>query len=160
MDDLQVSVIQGLRSPARAADLSTERCSGSGAKDPMLAMQSFNFRAALTGLIVKPMHVDVVHVQGLSINIPPREMRQQSRQRSQHSGKSKIEVGEIVCDDSQLAIGTAKPGKDARNFELKHIVIHEVGPNDPWRYDATLRDFLQLADGVIGTKTKLHIPAG
>ena len=54
-----------------------------------------------------------------------------------HDGKIKILVDEIVCDKSRLIIGTAKPDKDPKDFELKHIELHDVGPSAPWRYEAT-----------------------
>src|SRR4029078_2723623 len=52
--------------------------------------------------------------------------------------KIKIRVDQIVCDDSQLIIGTDKPDKDPRVFQLKHIVLRDLGPNTAWPFDAVL----------------------
>src|SRR5438046_2558616 len=85
------------------------------------------------------MHVRAVQVNGLQINVPSREMRQQApEQPKKHHGKVKIAVDEITVDNSRIVIGTAKPDKDPKVFELKHIALHYVGPNTPWQYDATL----------------------
>ncbi len=64
--------------------------------------------------------------------------RQASEKPRKHGGKIKILVDEIICDNSRLIIGTAKPDKDPKDFELKHIELHNVGPSAPWRYDAAL----------------------
>ena len=73
------------------------------------------------------------------MNIPPREMLQQSSERNKkHKGKIKIVVDEILCDHSRLIVGTSKPDKNPKDFELKHIELHDVGPNAPWNYDAIL----------------------
>ena len=47
------------------------------------------------------MHVGTVHVSGMAINIPPREMRQQGQGPKRKLGKIKIVVDEIVVDDSE-----------------------------------------------------------
>ena len=110
-----------------------------GARQPLIAVEHFSFHAGLIGLFIKPMHIELVHINGLQINIPPREMRQQASEKPrQHLGKIKILVDEIICDNSRLIIGTAKPNKDPKDFELEHIELHDVGPNAPWRYDARL----------------------
>ena len=46
----------------------------------------------------------------------------------------------------KLVIGTEKPNKDPKDFELKQIVMHDVGPNSPWRYDATLVNAIPKGD--------------
>ena len=43
-------------------------------------------------------------------------------------------------------IGTLKPNKDPKDFELQHIVMDNVGPNEPWRYDATLINAIPKGD--------------
>jgi hypothetical protein len=73
-------------------------------------------------------------------------MRQQGPVVSRHLGKLKILVDQIVFDDSHLVIDTAKPGKDPMYFELSRIVMHNVGPDAPWRYDATLVNAIPKGD--------------
>ena len=110
-----------------------------GANRPLIAIGHFTFHSGLLGLFREPMHVSLVKVTGLQIDIPPREMRQQASEKSgKHGGSIKIAVDKIVCDNSRLIIGTAKPDKQPKHFELKHIELHDVGPNAPWQYDATL----------------------
>jgi hypothetical protein len=140
LDTLEVSVLHGLQVSGGGLRIyPPDDVIAAGATHPLIAVKRFDFRAGVMGLFLKPMHVDSVHVSGLSIHIPPKEYRQQAGERRQkHGGKIKITVGEILCDDSQLVIGTAKPGKDPKQFELQHIVMHDVGGNAAWPYDATL----------------------
>jgi hypothetical protein len=117
LDDLQVSIIRGLQvSGSGLRIFPPDDVVAAGAKNPLIAVQAFNFHAGLIGLFLKPMHVGVVRVQGLAITIPPRQMRQQGAQGSRHVGKIKILVDEIVCNDSRLVIGTANPDKDPKTF--------------------------------------------
>jgi hypothetical protein len=139
LDDLQVSLIKGLAVSGKGLRIyNPDDVVAAGAKDPLFVVRQFEFHARLLGLFLKPTHVGTVYVQGLEINIPPKSMRQQNAAKSRHQGKIKIVVDELVCDDSRLVIGTDKPNKDPKLFELSHIVMHNVGPNEPWRYDATL----------------------
>jgi hypothetical protein len=147
LDDLQVSVIKGLAVTGKGLRIyAPDDVVAAGAKDPLFAVQQFEFHARLMGLFLKPTHVGAVRVQGLVISIPPRSMRQQDTQRSRHGGKIKILVDEIVCDDSRLVIGTDKPNRDPKIFELGHIVMHDVGPNAPWPYDASLINAVPKGD--------------
>jgi hypothetical protein len=84
-------------------------------------------------------------VQGLAISIPPKSVRQKARD-TRHRGKIKILVDDLVVDDSRLVIGTDKPDKDPKLFELKHIVLHDVGSKSASPYDATLTNAVPTGD--------------
>jgi hypothetical protein len=111
-----------------------------GADQPLITLDHFAFHASLMGLFLKPMHVRAVEVDGLEINIPPAGMRSQAWPDTGKKGHDKIEVlvDEIVCDNSRLVIGNSKPDKEPKTFALRHIELHNVGPKEPWRYQATL----------------------
>jgi hypothetical protein len=114
---------------------------------PIIAIKHFSFHSGLAGLFAKPMHVAVVRVVGLQINIPPGEARKTSAEPSEHDkGQIRIVVDEISCDNSQLIIETSNPGKDPKRFELRRIDLHDVGPNAPWKYDATLTNAIPRGD--------------
>lgn len=139
LDTLDVSLLHGLQVTGGGLRIyPPDDVIAAGAAEPLIAVRHFDFRAGIAGLFIKPMHVSSVHVSGLDIHIPPKEYLQQASRPKKHGGKIKIVVGEILCDDSELIIGTAKPGKDPKDFALKHIVLHDVGGNAAWPYDATL----------------------
>jgi hypothetical protein len=147
LDKLDVSLLHGLQVSGEGLRIyPPDDVIAAGARDPLIAVQHFDFRAGVAGLFIKPMHVDSVHVTGLAIHIPPREYRQQAGRQKKRRGKIKIIVSEILCDDSQLIIGTAKPGKDPKVFDLKHIIMHDFGSNDSWPYDATLTNAIPSGD--------------
>jgi hypothetical protein len=146
LDDLQVSLVKGLAVSGNGLRIfAPDDVVAAGAKAPIIAVQRFEFHASLIGFFLKPTHVGAVHVQGLVINIPPKSMRQNGKA-SQHRGKIKILVDELVCDDSRLVIGTDKPDRDPKVFVLQHIVLKNVGPNAPSRYDATLINAIPKGD--------------
>lgn len=140
LDTLNVSVLRGLEVSGDGLRIyPPNSVVAAGAKQPLIAIEHFSFHSGLIGLFVKPTHVRTAQVTGLQINIPPREMRQHAPEQSQkRRGKIKIAVDAIICDNSRLIIGTSNPNKDPKDFELKHIELHDFGPNAPWKYDATL----------------------
>ncbi len=147
LDQLDVSVLQGLEVSGDGLRIfPPDDVVAAGATKPLISLAHFSFHAAWTGLFIKPMHVGTVNVSGLAISIPPREMRQQAKGPKRKLGKIKIVVDEIVCDASKLVIGTAKPNKDPKVFELERIVMHNVGGQNPWRYDAALVNAVPRGD--------------
>jgi hypothetical protein len=147
MDGFQVSVVKGFEVSGEGLRIyPPDDVVEAGAKDPLISLGHFSFHVNVAGLFAKPMHVRTVSVRGMTISIPPREMRQQAAKSNRHIGKIKIVVDEIDCEDSKLIIGTAKPDKDPKEFNLQHIVMHNIGPDDPWHYDATLVNAIPKGD--------------
>ncbi len=140
LDGVHVSLLSGLAvSGDRLRLYPPEEVVAAGASEPLIALAHFSFHAGLLGLFVEPTHVRLVQIDGLEIHIPPREMWRQAPEKTRKShGKIKILVDQIVCEHSQLVIGTSKPDKDPKIFELKHIELHAVGPSAPWQYQAVL----------------------
>jgi hypothetical protein len=146
LDGFAVSVLKGLEVSGEGLRIyPPDDVVAAGARQPLFALKHFSFHAGLRGLFVKPMHVGSVHVSGMTICIPPREMRAQAPKRKRQ-GKIKILVDEIVFDDSQLILQTAKPNKDPKEFAMSSIVMRNVGPNAPWLYDATLVNAIPKGD--------------
>ena len=147
LDTLTVTVLHGLDVTGGGLRIfAPDDVVAAGAKAPLIAIDQFSFHAGYLGLLFKPMHVGSVHVRGLAVNVPPREIRHSASSNPPRRGKTKIEVDEILCDDSRLVIGTLKPDKDPKLFELRHIVLHDVGPNAPWPYDAVLTNAVPRGD--------------
>jgi hypothetical protein len=147
LDGFDVSLVKGLEvSGSGLRIFPQDEVVAAGATEPLIALGRFSFHANLAGLFVKPMHVGTVHVTGMAIHIPPKEMRAQAPKGQRHLGKIKIVVDEIVFDDSKLVIGTLKPDKEPLDFEMSRIVMRNVGPNAPWDYDATLVNAIPKGD--------------
>lgn len=147
MDGFDVSVVKGLEVSGSGLRIFPEdEVIAAGATQPLISLKNFSFHADWAGLLKKPMHVGTVHVTGMEIQIPPKEMRAQAPKGQRNLGKIRIVVDEIVCDDSRLVIGTLKPGKDPQDYELSHIVLLDVGPDKPWDYNATLVNAIPKGD--------------
>ncbi|MFL6415888.1 MAG: hypothetical protein ACJ74Y_09490 [Bryobacteraceae bacterium] len=139
LEQFNVSVLRGLEiSGDQLRIFPPDAVVAAGAKEPLIAIDHFSFHSGILGLIFKPTHVRAVYVRGLHISIPPREVRQKNAGNESRKGKIKILVNKIVCEDSRLTIETIRPDKDPKEFTLKHIELHDVGPNAPWSYEAIL----------------------
>lgn len=139
LDSVQVSIIRGLAVTGTGLRIFTpgNRYVDNDTK-PLIAIKQFQFRASLSGLFFKPTHLRQVNVRGLAINVPPASLRANAAASKRHNDKIKIRVDEIVCDDSELLIYSDKPNKDPRIFQLKHIVLQDLGPHAAWPFDAVL----------------------
>jgi hypothetical protein len=147
LDDLNVSVLRGLEASGSGLRIfPPDRMMMAGANQPLIAIDHFSFHTGVLGLFAKPMHLRRVYVTGLQINIPPKEVRQQEPKPTGRPGKITMVVDEIVFENSRLIIGTSKPDKDPKDFELKRIDLREVGPNAPWQYTATLTNAIPRGD--------------
>lgn len=152
LDELQVSIFRGFTHGLEVSGhglriFPPADVVAAGATHPLISVGEFDFHAGLMGLFVTPMHVEQVHVRGLIVTIPPRETRvpqvqgasaKGNARKTQKPKKMKIEVSEFVCDDSQLVLDTNKPNKDPKRFMLQQIVLHDVGPERPLTFDATI----------------------
>ncbi|MBV9442583.1 MAG: hypothetical protein JO217_07790, partial [Acidobacteriaceae bacterium] len=140
LDTLSASIVQGLQVSGQGLRIfPPDDVVAAGSSHALIAIDRFQFHSGILGLFFKPMHVRRVEVTSLQINIPPRELRRQSpEKKSRYRGKIKMVVDDIVCDNSKLIIEASNPNKDPKNFELKHIELHNVGKNAPWKYDAVL----------------------
>ena len=147
LDQLDVSIIKGLAVSGKGLRIfAPDDVVAAGFKTPVIAIQEFDFHAGLLGLFLKPTHVRAVHLQGLAISIPPKSMRDQNTHPSRHKGKIKFVVDQFICDGSKFVIVNNNPDKDPKLFDLKHIVMRDVGPNAPLHYDATLTNAIPTGD--------------
>jgi hypothetical protein len=104
---------------------------------PLLEISEFRFRAPLRDLFLEPMRIHTVYVRGLSLNIPPKENRQEIRS-MRRGGKMSIAVTEFACQDTRLVINTLRPGKPPLEFDISDLKMKDIGPDLPFRFDATL----------------------
>lgn len=154
LGDFHVSVLKGFQAEGTDLRLYPRRFLTS---TPLISIAKFSFRVSWASLLHTPMHVSLVEVEGLAINIPPKEERLQialhtplsasttdeTRAANVAAGGSnhpaiKIVVDEVVILNTRLLIGTSKPGKLPLDFEISRIVLHKLGPGRPLKFDATL----------------------
>jgi hypothetical protein len=109
---------------------------------PLLEIQEFRFQTALRNLFRVPMRVETVYVRGMTMNVPPKQDRQQMTDMRKRSGllseKLSIVVDHFVCQDTKLIVNTTKPGKAPLEFDIGDLKMKDIGPGQPLHFDATL----------------------
>ena len=147
LDQFEVTVFRGFEVEGTGLRLYPRRFLTG---QPLIAITKFRFRTSWLSLLRAPMHVGQVWVDGMAIQIPPKEQRpaiQANHPQSAAPTKSKsdpanrgikIVVDQVLIQDVRLLIGASKPGKLPLDFEISRIVLHNVGPGRPMQFSATL----------------------
>jgi hypothetical protein len=92
---------------------------------PLIAIEKFSAEGNWSGLMGKPWHLSKVHLQGLSIHIPPREKRE-SKKRSR--GRDiPILVDELLSDNAELQLIPGNPEKLPHIFLIHKLKMNSVG---------------------------------
>ena len=105
---------------------------------PLFDIERFEFHTSLRSLFREPMHVDTTFVSGLTLNIPPKNDRQQIKVLGPHGQKLSIVVDHFVIKEAKLLINTDRPGKKPLEFAIDQLRLTDIGPAKPFRFDATL----------------------
>lgn len=84
------------------------------------------------------MHVDTVYVDGLDLNIPPKGSRQEITSMREKGSRVTIFFDQINCKNARLVINTLNPAKPPFEFTIKNLQLKNVGPGQPFQFDATL----------------------
>jgi hypothetical protein len=113
---------------------------------PLIAVSEFRFQTGILELLRSPMHVDTVYVKGLQLNLPPREQRQQTKRMHAWGHKIRIYVHQLVCEEAQLVINTARPDKLPLEFDIHHLNMKGIGPGQPLQFEANLINPKPLGD--------------
>lgn len=104
---------------------------------PLIGIANFSFTIGWWNLLHTPTHVDTVHLQGLTLNLPPKNERQQMARMRKH-GKAKIYVDHFACDHAELVINTAAPGKFPLVFDIQNLVMDNDDPDKGVKFEADL----------------------
>ena len=108
-------------------------------EQPMLSVDSFDFHTTVRQLLEPTLRVDLVHVRGMRLNIPPKSQRAPLLRPKKHKARDAgVVVDKIVCSDMTLAIQTDKPGKLPLVFVIHDLTLKDIGPNRPFLFDAQL----------------------
>jgi hypothetical protein len=148
LDQFHVAVLRGFEASGGGLRLYPN---GISITEPVFALNTFSFHTGWLELLRSPTHVAQVEVSGLRIHLPPKEQRKQmqgddgaGRKREQQG--IRIVVDEIVSKDAQLVIGTDKPGKVPKQFDIRDLRLHSVGKGQAMRFDAVLTNPKPIGD--------------
>jgi hypothetical protein len=139
LGSLHVSVMNGLQVSGGGLQIygATDPNPFDPGVQPLLEISEFRFQAPLRDLFLEPMRIHTVYVSGLTLNIPPKERRQEMHS-MRHRGKMSIAVDEFVCQDTRVVINTLRSGKLPLEFDIGDLKMKDIGPDLPFRFVATL----------------------
>ena len=129
------------------ADLFTLHISGAGLvlrhhgrRDvpPLISIRRFSAEATLMELLRSPLHVRKVKIEGLSIQVPPRQHDTTPGQGPAKRTDIPLVVDELDSNDAELVIIPGKPGKSPHVFEIHRLVMHGLGRGQAASYNAVL----------------------
>lgn len=126
---------------------------------PLIQIEEFQFHAPLKYDSGKPIRISTVQLKGLVIDIPPRRQfergfpsdvganRTRATQPKDASSRPPrpaqprlitFIVESLDCKNSLLTLETDKPGKLPMVFDIAHLKLTGVQPNEPITYEAEL----------------------
>lgn len=113
---------------------------------PLISIRQFQFGTSIHDLFRSPIHVDTVFLDGLEMNIPPKESRQDMNRLRSNKSRVTIIVDKFVCKNAKLIINTLKPGKLPLEFAIHDLTMKDLGPEQAMQFDATLVNPKPLGD--------------
>ncbi|MCL2660000.1 MAG: AsmA-like C-terminal region-containing protein [Acidobacteriaceae bacterium] len=143
ISSIQVSVVKGLLITGRGIKIFGKDADPSQAGvEPLLSIDSLRFHTTFHSLFHSPLRVESIHLEGVVLNVPPKEQRASRVPSADHSpaksGRIATTIGQIVLDDTKLIIHTLKPGKLPLVFAISRVVLSPSGSNRQMRFEATL----------------------
>src|SRR5258708_5071954 len=118
-----------------------------GSKDPnayqpgiqsLIQIREFRFQTTLRSLYRSPMHIDTVYVNGMVLNVPPAQNRQEMTRMGSRVGRLTIFVDKFICEDTRLVINSINPAKPPLEFAISNLKMKDIGRGLPFQFDATL----------------------
>jgi hypothetical protein len=135
LERFQVSLVRGLGVSGSGLRLFPNRLNSS---EPLFAVKQFSFHTTWRQLFQTPMFIDRVRVSGLDIHLPPKEERADMPHLQSNGGHVKISIGELLCDNTTLVLGTSKPGKVPLEFDIGQLQLTSIGAGQPMKFHAVL----------------------
>lgn len=90
---------------------------------PLIAVKRFTLRASVWGLLRGSRRVRYLHLEGLQINVPPREVTSGADVNFRRKIRV-VRLDEIVSEDAVIRTLTAKPGKAPLEFDIRRLRLH------------------------------------
>lgn len=121
---LEVSVTHGL---SVRGDGLVLRYHGRTDVPPLLEIPAFSASMSWRGLFGRPFHIRNVHLKGLTIHIPPKQLRIKDPNPGKKTRDIPVLVDELVSDDAELVLIPYDPNRNAHVFDIHELVMHSVG---------------------------------
>ncbi|MGA7375326.1 MAG: AsmA-like C-terminal region-containing protein [Candidatus Sulfotelmatobacter sp.] len=141
LKSLGVSVVKGLEVYGGGLEVygATDPNPYEAGVQPLISIRKFHFHTGIRNLFRPVVHIDTVYVNGMELNIPPKESRRAftSKMKSQ-TRKMSVIVDKFVCQDTDLLINNSNPEKAPLEFAISDLKMKDIGAGLPMHFDATL----------------------
>lgn len=109
---------------------------------PLIAIKLVTMRTSIWGLLRNTRRISFVQLEGLQINIPPRQESNGGGQGAKNAMKKfhAVKFGEIISDGATLKILTTMPGKNPLEFGIQQLQLSSTGKDDALAFHATLKN--------------------
>jgi hypothetical protein len=140
LDGFHVSLLKGLQVSGAGLRIfgDTDPNNHEPGVQPIIEVTKFHFGLRVRDFLRSPMRVDTVYVDGLRLNLPPREHRAEVQRMGARTGKIKLIVDTFVFSDAQLVINTLRAGKLPIEFDIASLKMTRTGEDTPLRFEAEL----------------------
>lgn len=106
---------------------------------PLIAVKRFTMRTPILDLFRSKRRIQSLQLEGLQINVPPREETGNSGAFRKFSGKfHAVRFDQIVSVNAVLKILTRKPGKNPLEFDIQQLRLNSTGASDALEFQAVL----------------------
>jgi hypothetical protein len=119
----------------------TMRLSGRGDLPPLFSMRKFRFEMDLQALTEDRKTVDAVSIEGLEINIPPKQHRVTAEDRSvtvAAQSRPNVLIKDVRITDALLVLLPRDKTRKPLQFQIASLRLTSVGAGEPMNYDAAL----------------------
>ncbi len=110
---------------------------------PMIRIQQFTFHLGFMGIFEVPRHIHGLHIDNMTITIPPRGQPHGDQPPPTPQTKIKkplpqIVIDQVVCDETVLLILPRKTGKEPLDFDIHDLILKSVGSGKPFSFRGNL----------------------
>jgi len=140
LDGFHVSTAHGIQVHGENLKIYPESNSNpqQSATQPLITITEFQFQTSVLNLLRSPMRVSTVYVNGLELNLPPKERRATTIATQLRRTKIEMYVDQLICEDARIIINSSKPDKPPLEFELTSLTMKDIGPGQPLNFDTKL----------------------
>jgi hypothetical protein len=135
LKNFQVSLFPHVRATGEELVL---RHKGRNDVPPLITVKRFSAEAGIWGLFSMPKQIRMVRLEGLQVHVPPREHREERRDRKQTNTFPAFVIEEIDADGTFLQILPKEESKLPLEFDISKLTLHSAGKDVAMSFRATL----------------------
>ena len=106
---------------------------------PMFAMKSFHFEVDLGRVFDKVKYIDLVHLDGMEIHVPPKGDRPSLKDPEPGGGPPPdVVIADVLIHDARLVLLPRQKDRKPLEFRLHDVHLESAGLNRPMKYTARL----------------------